>query len=260
MTFGPIRKPWPGLWPGLLALLLIAPSVRADEAHRGLYLSGSGHLLLLEGKGTWDGRDFDPTATMSDDEGTALGLNWAERLLIGVAPGLGYRFSDRFALQAHYAYFFPRRSSQAYSTTEGGGTYRQGLDWEWRQASIEAIALYYPAYSDANDWNLFVFGGAQRLMIDVDAVTSESLTALLGYDEYDTVSDYQLFSSGIDAWGGVIGAGVEIPAESMNVSTSLRLQYAYTPVDQTFFGTPDFEVPLGGFSFWGGLNWYFDAE
>lgn len=244
----------------LLAALLLAAAAQADEAHRGLYLAGSGQLLRIEGTGTWNGNDFDPTATMSGSEDDPVGLNWAEKLLIGVSPGFGWRIGDRFAVQLNYEFFFPRRSSESYQTTEGSGTYAQALDWEWRQSSIDAIALYYPSYHEANDWNLFLYGGVQRLMVDVDAATSESLTALLGYSDYDTISDFAFFTSGLDCWGGLVGLGAEIPAETMNVSVALRVQYAYARADQTFFDTPDFDVSLGGFSLKAGLNWYFSAD
>lgn len=247
----------------LLAVLLVGPA-GADEGHRGFFVDGTGQVLVMDGTGTWGGYDFSPTGTMSPteegDDDYTRGLNWSERILLGISPGFGYRFGDQFSVQANYLFFFPVRSSESYTTTEAGGTYVQALDWEWRQSALEATAWYYPNYSDTESWNLFLYGGVQMLRVEVDAATSESLTALLGTDEMTTLGDYGLFQDSFTAWGAIGGVGVEIPSDSMNVSTVVRLQYALTPVDRTLFGTPDFDVQLGGFSIYGGLKWYFAAD
>lgn len=243
------------------ALLAWAPGpAAADEAHLGFFVDGTGQVLVIDGEGTWNGRDFSPTGTMSGDEGSAVGLNWSERILLGISPGFGYRFSDRFLVQGNYLFFFPVRSSESYTISDAAGTYVQALDWEWRHSVFEATAWYYPNHSDAESWNLFLYGGLQRVSVEVDAATSESLSALLGSEEVTTTGDFSLFQDSFTAWGAIGGIGVEIPSDSMNVSTVLRLQYALTGVDRTFFGTPDFDISLGGFSLYGGLKWYFPTE
>lgn len=253
-----------GMWlllllPAALPALRGAPAA-ADEGHRGFFLDAPVQLLVLDGEGTWDGRDFSPTGTMSGGDESTVGLNWSERLLLGVSPGFGYRFSDRFLVQGNYLFFFPVRSSESYTTTEGGATYVQALDWEWRHSAFEATAWYFPNYSDAESWNLFLYGGVQLVSVAVEAATSESLTALLGTEQNTTLGDYGFYDDSFTAWGAIGGIGVEIPSGSMNVSTVLRMQYALTNVDRTFFGTPDFDVSLGGFSVYGGLKWYFAAD
>ena len=92
--------------------------------------------------------------------------------------------------------------------------------------------------------------------IDADATLYESAGVgdVFGNEIFN--GDFQVVSDSIKAQGLVFGAGVEIPTHKDNSEAFLAAQYSLAKTSDTFFGSEDFNVNVGGFTLMFGLKWY----
>ncbi len=246
-------------WILFLVTVLSLPGgmgARAADSYTGWYLSAGANLLLMDGTGSWGGVDFDPTAASFDGGTGTQGLNWSEKLLLGGKPNLGYRFNERFAMQFGYSYLFPKRSAQYFTQQIGTATTQDRLDWEWRHSTLDLVGVYYPS----DEWNVHFYAGAERVLAELDAVPSRSATLPDLFGGATSQTDSEFWTDTVRAWGAVVGAGLEMPSENLNVSTVVTLQYSTSRARQQLFVTPDFDLGVGGFALFAGLKWYFTAE
>jgi hypothetical protein len=228
----------------------------AGNAESGFFLGAGVNILTMDGTGEWSGFDFSIDAPLNTSEGGAVGLNWSDKLLFGAKPMVGYRFSPDFALQADLSYFAPKTNSQTFTVSDQGYTYTQRMDMEWNQRNFALIGLIHPMAEKS----IFLFGGVEFVSIEANVTFSEGLDFEWWDGEWDTASDAQSTSTDIDAVGYLLGGGLETPPGDKNVSTFVYVQYSTAITDDSFFGTRDFKVKVGGFSAAIGFKWYLSGE
>lgn len=235
----------------LMSISFSSGTVRAGDGESGLFVGVGVNILSMDGTGSWADKDFSLDAPLSTESGQLIGLNWSDKLMFGAKPVAGYRFNPSLALQANYSYFVPKTASQSYTVTTQNYVYRQSMDLEWSQQGVELLALVHPMEQK----NIFLLGGVEFVGIEAKVTFSEGVE----YDQGDGIlgnaSDSQSTSDKISAFGYVVGGGLESPPGDSNFSTFILVQYSTAVTKDSFFGTEDFRVKVGGFSVMLGAKW-----
>jgi opacity protein-like surface antigen len=241
----------------ILALLTLPAWSHAEGPDSGFFFGLGGNLQWVPGSGTWDQHEFDIRSPMSPDEGGAVGFSWTDKALLGIKPMAGYRLSPHLALQVNLGLNIPKTSQQSYAATDAMNVYEQGMTMEWNQRNLEILGIYQP---DA-ELDYYFFGGIELTRVDMNVLLFEGVE----FEDYagnpTSFSDFQNQSDHITALGFILGGGVEFPSDNRKRVVFASAQYAFTRTGDTFFGTPDFKVDLGGISLTIGVKLYpFQAD
>ncbi len=202
----------------LSAIVLLVPAdAMADRPDSGFYLGAAVHTQYMEGKGTWDDIAFRINYPLST-EGGALGFNWPEKLLLGGTPALGYQLSETLSFQLSAPLNFSKASNEKYTITNGGIIYQQGVK---HKITLFEGSEYHDPFGNT------LFEG-----------------------------DSEIHTDKISALGFIIGVGFEFPTGGNNRVIYVAAQYEAATTHDTFHGTEDFHVNVGGFTAMLGIKYF----
>ncbi len=245
---------------GLLALLALlatltlgaAPAALAAGPESGFFVGGGAHVLYVPGEGSWDGLEFNIKEPLTGDPDAPVGFFWSDNFLLGVKPMMGYRVNENLAFQATYSVNIPKTTQQSYSESTVNTYYEQGMQAEWRQRSIELVGVFQPsAYSD-----FFIYGGVDLLRVTMDVTLYEGVETTNLFGDLITAGEVQMYSDHLTTSGWLVGMGLEFPSQSEFSEVYVSAQYSTARSQGAFFGTPDFDVDLGGLSVTVGMRIY----
>lgn len=239
-------------WVAIIALAGTPAVAWADSPESGFYLGGGGNLLWVAGTGTWSDYDFDVKQPLATEEGSTIGFAWTDKMLLGIKPLVGYKFNELVCLQVGYGMSIPKSSQQKISESNGLVYYEQGLNVEWEQRNLEVLGLFYPN----TDLGYYFFGGFDMTWVDTKITLFENaeFPDANGNPIYDGAT--QIENDDIVSTGFILGVGLEFSSENRNTVVYVSGQYSRSVTNDTFFGTEDFKVDVGGLSFMVGIKWY----
>lgn len=231
--------------------LVVVGTASAEGPDSGFFFGGGANIQWISGSGTWGDYNFDISSPLST-EGDAVGLAWTDQMLLGVKPVIGYKFNTSFALQFGYGINITKPSRQSNIETNGVVTYEQGLAVEWTQRNFEALGVFYPN----SDLNYYFFGGLDFSKVDTEITLFENASYPDDLGGVGSDGLLQVEDDSISALGFIFGAGLEFTSDNRSRTAYISVQYTRSMTDDTFFGTEDFKVDLGGFSLMAGMRWY----
>jgi len=231
--------------------LLAATSALADRPDSGFYLGIAARTQYMDGMGSWDDIAFAIDSPLST-EGDALGFNWEEKLLLGGTPSLGYYLSESLSLQLAMGLNFGKASSEKYTITNGGVVYQQGYSSEWNQRSTELLMTFH----STSDLAYFIYGGASWVDIDQNITLFEGAEYSDPFGNTIFEGDSTIYTDDISALGFIFGAGFEFPTGGNNRVIYVAAQYEAATTNDTFHGTEDFHVNVGGITAMLGIKWF----
>jgi hypothetical protein len=224
----------------------------AESPEPGIYIGGAAGIQLVPGTGTWAEYDFKIDNPLSVEDDGAVGFAWTDKFLLGIKPLMGYRINSTLALQVGYGLNIPKSSQQTTTQSDGFTSYEQGFSMEWKQRSLEVLGVFHPD----SDLGYFLFAGLDLTKIEAKVILYEGLE----YEDYygNLVADAQAQEAidKISTTGAIFGGGLEFPSEDNNRVVYFSAQYSTAKTNDTFFGTEDFKVLVGGLSFTVGVKWY----
>lgn len=242
-------------------LFLWATPALADRPDTGFFIGGAARVGLIDGTGTWqytdrDGVDwpinFSLDAPMSEG-GNAMGFNWEEKILIGMTPSIGYYLNETLSLQLRLGWNFPKSSSQSYTETNGQSViHREGFNAEWKQRSTQLVMGFHRA----SDFAYYLYGGISLVQVDHKITIYEGNEYNFGFDFTHFDGSSQVFNDDFNTLGILLGIGFEFPTPGDNRVIFASAQYESARTDETFHGTDDFRVEIGGFSALLGIKWF----
>lgn len=236
----------------MLSLSTAAAVAVAGGPDSGLYLGGGPNVTLVNGSGTWDVYDFEITSQLATEGGGAVGLAWNDRIILGLKPVVGYRISPSLALQVGYGLNITKSSQQSYGESSGTVYYEQGMKVDWRQRDLEILGVF----RSGENLKLSFFGGLDLVSITTDILLYEGTEYQDSIGDLISVVDSQDHADKLSISGFIVGAGVEIPSDNERTEVFVSAQYSSARTDETFFGTENFKVDVGGVSFMAGVRWF----
>ena len=253
-TFRKFARKTAALLPLLLVLAasLLATGACGGGPDSGFFIGGGAHVLYVPGTGSWDDMDFDIQESLSDEPGSTIGFFWADNFLLGVKPLVGYRVNPNLAFQASYGFNIPKSTQQVYSESTVNAYYEQGMQVDWAQHSMELVGVFQPL----EQGDFFVFAGVDLCRVNMDVTLFEGVETDNLFGDVITDSQIQKFKDHLSAVGLVFGLGLEFPTQSEFVEYYLSARYSTTRSQGAFFGTPDFEVDVGGLAVTVGMRLY----
>ena len=260
----------------LFSVLLSRSDLLAQQVHTGFYVGGSFSVLMMNGSGEYNNNNIDVTdkffqmTTSETPYRTTVsfeypgGWAWANKVLYGFAPVIGYRMTPELDLQGTYTYFVAKDGEQDQSFNS---VYVQGLriaksfEMEYTQSLIRIVAHYSPEMMSG----VFISAGAEFASIAAELKDFTSVAQ----PGYSTSSDTWRAEGDDSVIGFVLGAGFELPMASSNLSLVGSVLYSFTKYNGddllkvTQSGGPvsnpniDVELGIGGISGGVGFRWYF---
>ncbi len=236
----------------VLMAMVVSAAPSWAEGPEGFFVGGGANLLYVAASGTWSEYDFSVREPLSTEDGGPVGLSWTDKMLLGVKPVAGYKFNEFFALQVGCGLNIPKTSQQQTSESNGVIYYEQGLNIEWQQSNFEVLGIIYPN----TELGYYFFGGFDMTWVDTQVTLYENA-------EYPDANGntliggvYQIENDKVASAGFILGAGLEFASENRNTVVYVSGQYSRSMTDDTFFGTEDFKVDVGGLALMVGLKWY----
>ena len=240
-----------GLMFVLFAAMGGAATAWAGGPDSGLFIGGGAHIQWIKGTGTWAQYDFEIDNPLSVEDGEPVGLAWTDKVLLGIKPMVGYRFNRTLELQVVYGLNITKSSQQSETQYDGITSYEQGFSLAWQQRSVEVLGVFFPD----PEQGYFFYGGLDLTSIKADFTLYEGVA----YEDYfgNPISEVaaQKESDSISATGIIFGVGMEFNSDN-NLAVFTSAQYSTAKTDDTFFGTEDFKVGVGGITFLIGVKWF----
>jgi hypothetical protein len=227
-------------------------AARAEGPASGIYVGGAVGIQWVNGTGTWAEYDFEIDSPLSVEEGGSVGLAWTDKILLGLKPLVGYRINHTLALQVGYGLNIPKSSQQTTTESDGFISYEKGLSVEWKQRSLEFLGIIHPD----SDLGYFFFAGLDMTRIETKIILYEGLEYEDFYGNLVAQGQAQEEADKISATGVIFGGGMEFPSDDNKRAAYISVQYSTAKTNDTFFGTEDFKVNVGGISFMVGVKWY----
>lgn len=237
----------------------------------GFFLGGDATLLMMNGIGKIEDEDFEVTNDLFTITGTSTGFDiksdgwsWENKLLYGLKPLIGYRFSPKFAVSASYGYFFMKTGEQSESFTFLYLSSSVKLDIaseiEYSQSVIQLLGYFYPLESSG----FFLSAGIE--FVYMNAKNEDELT--IKQTGYSPTKGKWRAKGDDKTTGFVFGSGIEIPVFSQNISFTATVLYSLSnysgdellevksaPLEVTD-PNMDIELGVGGFNVNVGLRFY----
>jgi hypothetical protein len=265
----------------LFAVILLGISVNgfSQIPEKGFFVGGSATALMMNGTGEIEDEDFsvtddlfemDVTETTWDltVEWTYPGMGWGNKLLYGIKPVVGYRFSPGFAIIGSYSLYMTKKGEQSESVSGHGYfddiEFKTEAESEYTQHVTQILAQYHLTPGK----EFFLIGGME--FVSMKAEMQNEITI----SDPPTTDHASWKAKGEDkASGLVIGAGIEkslSAGENMSLIATalysltkydgdqlLEVKSASGPVTDSEI---DMELGVGGFIFNVGLRMYFNNE
>ena len=228
----------------------------------GFFLGVDGTVLMMRGTGKIDDFNLDVTTKLFDDSENNIGLGWPNKLLFGIRPIVGYKFSTRFAAEGSFNILFKKAADET-------DTYFNGSS-EYSQKTVQLLGKYYPL----SQQGFFVSAGAEITFIN--------------YEETFTINDNDIFSSDFkwvrggndNVFGLAFGCGFEMPLGVQNMTLQATALYSLSKYsgrkllifdeDESYLGKKStvqgaaddtkMELGIGGLSISAGLRMYLSGK
>ena len=236
----------------MLTLSAAAADAVAGGPDSGVYLGGGPIATWVNGTGTWDVYEFEIGRPLATEGAGAVGLAWTDQILLGLKPVVGYRINPALAVQVGYGVNITKSSQQSYGETSGTLYYEQGMKVEWKQRDLEILGVF----QSGENLKLALFGGLDLISVTTDILLYEGAEYEDSIGDLISVVDSQNHTDKLSTTGIVVGAGVEIPSDNERTEVFVSAQYLWARTDETFFGTENFKVDMGGVSFMAGVRWF----
>ncbi len=152
--------------------------VYSQSSSMGFFIGGSGSLLMMNAEAEVENESVDVTddlfTMMIDEDPYGIditiaydGWSWNNKMLYGLKPIVGYRFSSRFAVFGTYSYLFKKESekSQTFNSQYMTGfRIRMDASMEFSQRSIQLLGQFYPVAGSG----LFLLGGMEFVSLSAE--------------------------------------------------------------------------------------------